>query len=106
MEISWMKKIELIYDRECPNVEKARHNIQMALSQCGYPQLWKEWDRNDPSSANHAKYFGSPTVLVDGRDVAGASATEGNNCRVYEANSNAVQGVPPVELIVAALERY
>lgn len=99
-----MKKIELIYDKECPNVARARLNIQTALVRAGLPLHWEEWDRNEPSSPSHVKYFGSPAVLVDGRDVAGADETEGNNCRVYQTDSNAVQGVPPVELIVAALE--
>lgn len=100
-----MKKIELIYDRDCPNVEKARHNIQVALTRIELPQTWKEWDRNDPPSPIHAKKFGSPTILVDGKDVAGAPETEGNNCRVSLGDLNAIQGIPPVEQIVAALER-
>ena len=99
------RKIELIYDKDCPNMEKARRNIHTALIRTGLPQIWKEWDRNDPSSPIHAKNFGSPTVLVDGRDVAGASETEGNNCRVYLYGLNSIQGVPPVEQIVSALER-
>jgi hypothetical protein len=100
-----MKKIELIYDRECPNVEKARRNLQVALIRSGLPQIWKEWDRNESSSPTYAKNFGSPTILVDEKDVAGASEAEGNNCRVYLSDLNSIQGVPPVEQIVSALEK-
>lgn len=100
-----MKKVELIYDRDCPNVEKTRRHIQDALTQTGLPQTWEEWDRNDASSPIHAKKFGSPTILVDGKDIAGASETEGNNCRVYLGDPNGIKGVPSVEQIVLALKR-
>lgn len=86
-----MKKIELIYDRECPNVEKTRLNIQTALVKAGLPQIWKEWNRNEPSSPIHVKKIGSPTILVDGKDIAEAPETEGNNCRVYLGNTNDIQ---------------
>lgn len=99
-----MKEIELIWDRDCPNVEKARRNIQEALTLSGFPQTWKEWERNDLSSPDYAKNFGSPTVLVGGKDVAGTSWTEGNNCRVYPSELNGMMRVPPVEQIVSALK--
>ena len=99
-----MKKIELIYDKNCPNVGQARRNIQDALTRAGLPQIWDEWDRNGPLSPIHAKNFGSPTVLVDGKDVAGAPETEGNNCRIYLGELNAILAAPPVEQIVSALK--
>jgi hypothetical protein len=50
--------------------------------------------------------YGSPTVLVDGRDVAGAVPIEGmRSCRVYESAADGPRGAPSVELIVAALVR-
>ena len=45
-----MRKIELIYDNDCPNVEPARRALRDALSTLGLPLDWKEWDRADPQS--------------------------------------------------------
>lgn len=98
-----MNRIELIYDEDCPNVQQARQNLRDALALAGLPGTWKEWDRNAPDSPDHARSFGSPTILVNGKDIAGFSKEEGNNCRVYPSGEGGLQGVPPVERIVLAL---
>lgn len=95
MKVFCMKEIELIYDKDCPNVEKARRNIHTAQIRTGLG--------TEMTNPVHAKNFGSPAVLVDGRDIAGTHATEGNNCRVYLGDLNGRQGVPPVEQIVLAI---
>ena len=101
-----MNRIELIYDKECPNVQQARQNLRSALELAGLPGTWKEWDRNAPASPAHARNFGSPTILVNGRDIAGFSKEKGNNCRVYPSGEGGLQGVPPVERIVQVLEAH
>jgi hypothetical protein len=63
-----------------------------------------EWDRASPDSPSHAAKYGSPTVLVDGRDVTGVEAVDGANaCRVYDHGGRGLGGVPPVQRIVDAL---
>lgn len=37
--------VELIYDRDCPNVERARANLVKALAVFGREARWSEWDR-------------------------------------------------------------
>ncbi|MFQ5747030.1 MAG: hypothetical protein ACE5HF_07395 [Gemmatimonadota bacterium] len=98
------RKIELVYDRGCPNVEAARDVLRRALGAAGLPPEWKEWDREAPGSPAHAKRYGSPTVLVGGADVSGGGAeSEANCCRVYEAADGGLRGVPALEDIVRAL---
>ena len=93
-----MPKVELIYDRDCPNVEAARQQLRRAFEQLGQSVQWDEWDRGDPSSPDHARHYGSPTILVDGKDVFGASPLEGADCcRVYHSQNDGFGGVPPVE---------
>ncbi len=99
-----MPKVELIYDTGCPNVEAARQQLRRAFQELGQSPDWEEWDRGAPSSPAHARQYGSPTILVDGKDVTGASPSDGADCcRVYRTGHDGLQGVPPIETITAAL---
>ncbi len=99
-----MKTIELIIDRDCPNVVDARAELRRALAELALPLEWQEWDRENPDAPAHARNYGSPPVLVDGRDVAGDN-TEGdaNCCRVYAQADGRLCGAPSADLIRAAL---
>ena len=98
-----MPTVELIYDRDCPNVPQARENLLRAFSQLKLAPRWREWDRADADAPVHVRAYGSPTILVDGRDVAGATTADAACCRIYTNDQGKKQGVPPVALIVAAL---
>jgi mercuric ion transport protein len=96
-----MTTVELIYDRDCPNVRQAHANLVEALAASGSEVRWTEWDRSAPESPPHVRGYGSPTVLVDGKDVAGATAGEARaSCRLYGSE---FKGAPSVEQIAAAL---
>jgi len=98
-----VSRVELIYQDSCPNVEGARAALRAAFRSIGRAPRWTEWERGAPGAPAHARLYGSPTILVDGRDVAGAAPGDGSeSCRVY---GGAQQGVPPVAAIVAALGR-
>ncbi len=101
--MSTMPTVELIYDSDCPNVPRARENLLRAFGQTGLAPRWQEWDRADADAPAHVRAYGSPTILVDGRDVAGATAADAACCRIYTNDQGGKQGVPPVTLIVAAL---
>ncbi|NOZ00557.1 MAG: hypothetical protein GXP54_01535 [Deltaproteobacteria bacterium] len=48
--------------------------------------------------------YGSPTILVDGKDVAAAETADTNTCcRVYVGEDGGFQGVPSIERISEAL---
>lgn len=99
-----MPKVELIYDTDCPNVELARDQLRQALPKVGAAFQWQEWDRNDSASPAYAREYGSPTILVDGCDVAGVRSSDGANCcRIYRDEAGNVQGIPSSETIVSAL---
>ena len=63
--------VELVYFSGCPHVESARTNLQVALRRAGITPEWTEWDLEDPSTPRRVSGHGSPTVLVEGRDVTG-----------------------------------
>lgn len=96
--------VELIYDLDCPNVSAARSQLMRAFAQSGAKPNWSEWDRSSTTSPEHARKYGSPTILVDGRDVAGEAPREDSTCcRLYRDENGGTQGVPPVGLIATAL---
>jgi mercuric ion transport protein len=51
-------------------VAAAREQLRRAFQEVGVPANWQEWDRGNPSSPDYARRYGSPTILVEGRDVA------------------------------------
>lgn len=97
-----MPNVELVWDHDCPHVAEARANLCAAFAALGIPARWSEWDRADPAAPPHARSFGSPAILIDGRDVAGLQPQEEACCRVYDA-SGRIAPAPPVEVIASAL---
>ena len=101
-----MTTVELVYDGDCPTVAHARGHLFKAFAVARVTARWMEWNRSDPSSPPHVRRYGSPTILVDGHDVAGVSPGEGvNSCRLYQGPCGELLGVPSVEEIARALLR-
>lgn len=96
--------IELIHDRDCPNVPAARAQLSRALVQAGLPARWQEWDRHAPGSPPHVRTYGSPTILVNGKDVSGAAPSgDADCCRLYRSSGGRLVGVPEFHDIAEAL---
>jgi mercuric ion transport protein len=98
-----MTRIDLIYDADCPAAGGARANLRTALLGAKLPPRWVEWERSSPATPQSMRAFGSPTILIDGRDAAGNEAAGAASCRVYQARPGRLAAVPSVELIAAAL---
>ena len=102
--------IEIVMDRDCPNVAQCRTALRTALEKTQLPLSWREWDRSAADTPAAYRQFGSPTILIDGRDVAGvpeAAAPSGNSCRIYvDGEGGGLRGVPSVRSIVDALRAY
>jgi mercuric ion transport protein len=98
-----MSSVELIYDSGCPNVAVARAQLLQAFAEAKLPPRWREWERGASGSPRYVRDYGSPTVLVNGRDVAPETHTQGaDRCRIY-CDGGALQRVPPVAAITSAL---
>src|SRR5690349_13657027 len=100
-------RVELVYDSDCPHVDDARGIIRDALSAVGSRSEWVEWNRDDANTPIELRGYGSPTVLVNGRDVASVGTEDtrsgGNSCRVYLDNCGCYCGTPSADLIIKAL---
>ena len=96
-------RIELLFFEGCPHVPQTRERLRALLVEAQLPPTWTEHDLRASSSPDWVRAYGSPTVLVDGNDVAAGAPSAALSCRVY-ANSD-VKGVPAVDDIRAALRR-
>lgn len=97
-----MPAVELVYAPDCPNVARARRHLIAAFARTGVSARWLELRLDASDLPAHARGYGSPTILVDGRDVAHESATAASACRIY-TTSEGLGGAPPIEQIVRAL---
>lgn len=89
-------RVELVYFSGCPHAEEARSRLRLALEVSGLTPTWDEWDTGRRGTPDSYLRFGSPTVLVNGRDVSGGMEGIGMGC--------VVAGAPPVAIIVNALQ--
>ncbi len=95
-------EVDFIYAEDCPHAEASRNNLIRAFSQLDIPAHWAEHLIDSTDVPPHVRGFGSPTILINGVDVAGlnasAAAEASRCCRLYAGS-----GAPSVELIVNAL---
>jgi len=96
-------EIILVYDADCPNASAARAALREALGHAGMEPRWVEHDRAALGTPERFLRYGSPTILVDGTDIAGERGEPvAAACRVYP-DAHGFRGVPPVETILAAI---
>lgn len=100
-----------MYDTGCPNTERARQLLSRVLQDAGVPAVWTEWCTEDPQCPEDRRRLGSPTILVNGKDVAPGphpwalpAAGDGPRCRVYRDGA-VISGVPPADQVLAAVSR-
>ncbi len=90
-------KIHLLHFQGCPNVDAARSALRDALAAEKLALPVEEIDIERADAPEWARGWGSPTILVDGRDVTGQERANGSSCRLYAG------GAPDVATIRARL---
>lgn len=99
-------KVELIYEKSCPNIDAARDQLRKAFKIVGREAVWNEWEVSENDCPKYARVYGSPTILIDEADVSGAKLNDcHNNCRIYSAADGGLSVVPSIDKIVAALRK-
>jgi len=58
------------------NADAARGRLKKAFAYFGRAPRWTEWEQHDQNAPDYAKRYGSPTILVDGKDIAGMEPGE------------------------------
>jgi hypothetical protein len=88
-------KVTLLFFDGCPNWQTTDANLQSLALELGF-----ELDRcqvETDEDAQRLQFRGSPTVLIDGRDVfANGNEPIGLSCRIYSTDRG-LAGAPSVE---------
>ena len=91
-------RIQFLSFPGCPNADPARAALEQALKVCGLPGRYDDVNVMDEFTPEELKGWGSPTILVNGADIAGGEAADQASCRVYESGL-----VPDTDQIATAL---
>lgn len=98
--------IELLWWEGCPSTERALQELRGALLDLGLENLEPRMrEIRSQSEAEQAGFVGSPTILVDGRDVAPAPGEPvALACRVYRRRDGRISPTPDPDDLREALE--
>ncbi|HJT69770.1 MAG TPA: hypothetical protein VJ731_06195 [Terriglobales bacterium] len=97
-------KIEVLYVEECPTHGAAVKLVKDVLAAEAVVAEIHEVLVRDERTAAELKFLGSPTIRINGRDVAGEAQewpTFALSCRLYTGSKHV--GLPPVEVIHRAV---
>jgi hypothetical protein len=96
-------RIDVLTVSGCPHRVLAMTRVQEALDRSGVDAIVTERIIDDPTEAATMGMAGSPTILVDGRDLFSAAGLEPSiSCRLYRAGAG-VHGAPSVRALIGAL---
>ena len=97
-------KIEVFYVPDCPHHPAAVKQLREVLSVEGVPAEIDEVAVADAKAAEEYRFCGSPTIRINGRDIAGElhlPMSFALACRMYPGAKEA--GVPPLEMMQRAV---
>jgi len=93
----WMHvrmKIQLLHFDGCPNVDAARAVLRDALAAEKLDVPVEEIDVERADAPEWARGWGSPTILIDGKDVAGQERSSGSSCcRLYADRAPSIESI-------------
>ena len=96
-------KIEVLYVLDCPHYPAAMASLRNILAVERISAAISEVLVADARMAEALQFPGSPTIRINGRDIAGESALQQHAvcCRLYPGEKQ--PGVPPAEMIHRAV---
>jgi hypothetical protein len=100
--------LELLWWEGCPSTERALAELREALREIGLSEAAvRTREIETDAEATEAGFRGSPTILVDGADVSGASGDDqiGLGCRVYRRRDGGISPTPDPDDLRDALRR-
>ncbi|MBL4809141.1 MAG: hypothetical protein JKY43_03665 [Phycisphaerales bacterium] len=91
--------VEFLYFDGCPNTPPFRGSLESALDQTDGYEALTPIDMTTLAEDDIRRGYGSPTILVDGRDLFGAGVPDSSmmRCRIYAG------GTPDSEAMAAKL---
>jgi hypothetical protein len=97
-------RVEVLYVTECPSHLAAVKLVKDILIAEGVAAEIHEVLVEDVRMASELRFCGSPTIRINGRDVAGESQIEQSfalSCRLYPGSTQI--GLPPADMVQKAI---
>lgn len=97
-------QVDILYFEGCPNHQPTTAMIREIVRSHAFDATIREVEVHDAEEAARLRFFGSPTVQVDGEDVDPAVRDRTDysfSCRMYGR-----AGGPPRELVEEALRKH
>ncbi|MGQ9490114.1 MAG: DF family (seleno)protein [Anaerolineae bacterium] len=100
-----MLKITFLYYEDCPSHEEALVRLRQAIAEEGVAAEVEIVKVETEDAAVRYRFTGSPTILVEGRDIdpPPATAQYALTCRAYRREDGRITPLPPLALIRRAL---
>jgi hypothetical protein len=97
--------LELLWWEGCPSTERAMAELLEALADVGLGDVEiRTREIDSDAKAEQAGFRGSPTILIDGRDFAGADGDDiGLGCRIYRRRDGRISPTPDPDDLREAL---
>ena len=99
--------LELLWWEGCPSTERALAELRDALADVGLGDAEIRMREIDTDAEDEqAGFRGSPTILIDGEDFAGADGDDiGLGCRVYRRRDGRISPTPDPDDLREALKQ-
>lgn len=101
-------RVELLYTVECPGWEGVRRDLVQVIGEGSIETPIQLIQVNSQDDAEFLDFHGSPTVRMNGLEVAPAppGTPPGLACRLYEQPDGTRAGRIPIELLRAAIRDH
>jgi hypothetical protein len=97
-------KLQFLAFEGCPLAPKALRQLERAAQQLAR-SVNLSIERVDllaPATPDSLVRWGSPTILLNGRDISGAAPGDANSCRIYTSAGGVLSAEEIIEAISAA----
>src|SRR5512137_2218255 len=100
-----MMRLSFLYDEDCPSHEVALERLQQVLAEEGIEAEVEVVKIETDAQAEQWRFVGSPTILVDGRDIdpPPPNVQFALTCRAYRREDGRISPLPTPELIRRSL---
>lgn len=98
-----MTQIDILYFDGCPNHQPTAELVREVVRTLGVDATIREVEVRDADEAARLRFFGSPTVQINGQDIDPSVRSQGDyafSCRMYGRS-----GSPPRALVEQALQQ-
>ena len=98
-------QIQFLWWEDCPSHPEAWRRLQQVLAELAVTARVERVEIRTDAEAETWRFPGSPTILVDGRDIDPRASTQPARltCRLYYTDEGRPSPLPPVTMIRRAV---